>query len=152
MKKKVLVGGPARNAKRIVLAGGVFDILHYGHIHFLKNAKKLGDLLVVAIESDANVSRLKGPGRPIHSQAQRKEVLEALEFVDEVIILKDKMTDADYRELVEEVRPNIIAVTEGDPIIEKKRGHARTVLAEVVEIPKVEAASTTKIARLLEIE
>ncbi|HKC04500.1 MAG TPA: adenylyltransferase/cytidyltransferase family protein, partial [Patescibacteria group bacterium] len=52
-KKKVLVGGPARNAKRIVLAGGVFDILHYGHIHFLKQAKKLGDYLIVAMESDA---------------------------------------------------------------------------------------------------
>lgn len=135
-----------------VLVGGVFDILHYGHIHFLKNAKELGDYLVIAIESDANVSRLKGPGRPIHTQAQRKEILEALEFVDEVIILKDKMTDADYRELVERVRPNILAVTEGDLMIEKKRGHARTILAEIVEIPKIETASTTKIAKLLEIE
>lgn len=138
--------------KKKVLVGGVFDILHYGHIHFLKNAKKLGDYLVVAIESDANVSRLKGPGRPIHNQKQRKEVLEALSFVDEVIILKDKMTDADYRELVEKVRPFIIAVTKGDPILEKKRAHAASVHAKLIEIPKIHSASTTKIAKLLEIE
>ncbi|MBI3343244.1 adenylyltransferase/cytidyltransferase family protein, partial [Candidatus Gottesmanbacteria bacterium] len=58
-----------------ILVGGCFDLLHYGHIRFLEEAKKLGDHLVVALESDENVRRMKGEGRPIHTQAQRKEML-----------------------------------------------------------------------------
>lgn len=135
-----------------VLVGGCFDILHYGHIHFLKKAKSLGDYLVVALESDKNIKKLKGASRPIHDQNKRREILESLSFVDEVITLKDEMNDADYLELVNQIRPQIIAVTAGDPILEKKQAHARTVLAQVVEIPKIEIASTTQIAKLLELE
>lgn len=138
--------------KKKVLAGGVFDILHYGHVHFLREAKKLGDYLVVAIESDANVARLKGPTRPIHSQSQRKEMLDALKFVDEVIVLKDKMMDEDYNDLVARVRPLIIAVTAGDPILDKKKAQADSIGATVIEIPKIDVASTSKIAKLLELE
>ncbi len=135
-----------------VLVGGCFDILHYGHIHFLKKAKALGNYLVVALESDKNIKRLKGAGRPIHDQNKRREILESLNFVDEVIILKDEMHDSDYFELVERVRPFTIAVTAGDPMIKKKQSHAAKVGAKVVEIPKIEVASTSKIARLLEID
>jgi FAD synthetase len=135
-----------------VLVGGCFDILHYGHIHFLKRAKELGDYLVVALESDKNIQRLKGTNRPFHTQEQRREILESLKFVDEVIILKDEMHDSDYLELVNKVRPYLIAVTKGDNMIEKKRQHARTVLAKVIEIEKDEVPSTTQIAKLLEIE
>ena len=135
-----------------VLVGGVFDILHYGHIHFLKESKKLGDYLVVALESDANVRRLKGKKRPFHSQNQRREMLESLRFVDEVIILGESMRDEDYRKLVENVKPSAIAVTAGDPMLNKKKAHARRVLAEVVEIPKVDVPSTTEIAKILKIE
>lgn len=138
--------------KKKVLTGGVFDILHYGHVSFLKKAKKLGDHLVVAIESDANVKRLKGSGRPIHNQKQRKEILESLSFVDEVVILKDKMEDADYRELVENIKPLVIAVTSGDPILKKKKEHAGKVGAKVIEIQMIDVASTSKIAKLLNIE
>lgn len=135
-----------------VLVGGVFDIIHYGHIHFLREAKKLGDHLVVAIESDTNVGRLKGPGRPIHDQKKRREMLESLTYVNEVIILGDKMSDKDYRTLVKKVRPNIIAVTAGDPILAKKKSHAEMVGARVIEIPKIKVASTSQIARLLGLE
>jgi len=138
--------------KKTVLTGGVFDILHYGHISFLKKAKSLGDYLVIAIESDANVKRLKGEGRPIHSQEQRKEILESLGFVDEVLILKDVMHDPDYLDLVSKVHPSIIAVTAGDPILAKKQDHAKKVGAKVIEIPKIKVDSTSKIAKLLEIE
>ena len=139
-------------AKKKVLAGGCFDILHFGHIHFLKNARALGDYLIVALESDQNIRRLKGKGRPIHDQEKRREMLESLNFVDEVMILGPKMTDKDYEKLVLELKPNIIAVTAGDPILEKKRGHARKVNAKVIEIPKIKAASTSQIAKLLDLE
>jgi rfaE bifunctional protein nucleotidyltransferase chain/domain len=133
-----------------VLVGGVFDILHYGHISFLKKAKSLGNYLIVAIESDENVKRLKGDGRPIHSQTQRKEILESLKFVDEVIILKDKMTDDDYVEMVKKVHPAIIATTKNDPIAEKKLAQAKSVGARFVEIPKFRSHSTSMIVKLLE--
>ncbi|QQG41524.1 MAG: adenylyltransferase/cytidyltransferase family protein [Candidatus Woesebacteria bacterium] len=135
-----------------VLVGGCFDILHYGHIHFLKHAKALGNHLVIALESDKNIKKLKGVGRPIHDQNKRREVLESLNFVDEVIILKDEMRDSDYFELVDRVRPLVIAVTAGDPMIEKKKSHAFKVGAKVIEIPKIDSPSTTQIARLLELE
>jgi FAD synthetase len=138
--------------KKIVLVGGCFDILHYGHIHFLKNAKALGDYLIVALESDKNIKRLKGEKRPIHGQNQRREMLESLNFVDEVIILSDEMNDQDYIDLVTKVSPSIIAVTKGDPVIEKKKRQAEKIGATVIEIPKIEVPSTTQIAKLLEIE
>ena len=136
----------------VVLVGGCFDILHYGHIHFLKKAKALGDYLVVALESDKNIKRLKGKSRPIHDQNKRREMLESLSFVNEVVVLKDKMTDQDYQNLVARVRPFAIAVTEGDPILKKKQEQAKNIGAKVVEIPKINVPSTTKIAQLLKIE
>jgi len=150
--RKVLVGGPARNAKCIVLAGGCFDILHYGHISFLKKAKALGDKLIVAIESDKRVRMLKGPGRPIHTQDQRKEILESLKFVDKVIILKDKMIDRDYLDFVKKIHPSIIAVSGIDPILDKKKDQAIAVGAKVVKIPIIKTLSTTRIAKLLDID
>jgi len=141
-----------KKTKRIVLAGGCFDILHYGHIHFLKHARALGDHLVVALESDKNIKRLKGSERPIHDQEKRREILESLNFVDEVIILKDVMNDHDYFDLVDRVRPCTIAVTVGDPMIGKKKSHASKVGAKIVEVSKIDAPTTTQIAKLLELE
>lgn len=137
---------------KIVLVGGCFDILHYGHIHFLKKAKALGTYLIVALESDKNIKRLKGKNRPIHDQNKRREMLESLHFVDRVIILADEMQDADYIKLVKIVNPRIIAVTAGDPVIGKKRKQAEEVGAKLVEIPKINVPSTTKIAKLLGLE
>ena len=62
-------------SKKVVLVGGCFDVLHYGHIHFLSSAKNHGDQVVVALESDENVKTRKGSTRPIHTQAQRKAML-----------------------------------------------------------------------------
>lgn len=138
--------------RKIVLVGGVFDILHFGHISFLKKAKELGNYLIVALESDKNVKKLKGEKRPFHTQLQRKEILESLNFVDQVIILKDEMKDLDYEKMVVAIAPNVIAVTRGDKMLEKKRLHAAKVNAKVVEIPNIESYSTTRIAKLLMIE
>lgn len=68
--------------KKIVFTNGCFDILHAGHVRYLKQAKSLGDILVVALNTDASVKKLKGPKRPICSQSERAEVLSALESVD----------------------------------------------------------------------
>ncbi len=135
--------------KKIVLVGGCFDILHFGHIYFLKKAKSLGDYLVVALESDDNTRKLKGPKRPIHTQKQRAEILRSLRSVDKVISLPPF---PDYQELTNQVHPAIIAVTEGDPMLKKKEGHAVKVGAKLVVIPKIKMASTTQIAKLLKIE
>jgi rfaE bifunctional protein nucleotidyltransferase chain/domain len=135
-----------------VLVGGVFDILHYGHIQFLKKAKGLGDYLIVALESDKSVKRLKGEKRPIHGQYQRREMLESLHFVDRVIILKDEMKDQDYEKLVKIISPQIIAVTKGDPVIGKKRKQAEAVGAKLVEISRIKSPSTSQIAKLLKLE
>lgn len=129
-----------------VLVGGCFDILHYGHVHFLKNARKLGDYLVVILESDIRIKKIKGSLRPIHNQDQRKETLEALSFVNEVIILKDEMIDKDYEDIIRKINPQIIAITKGA----KTKTHAEVINAEVVEIEKIENPSTTKILSLLE--
>jgi FAD synthetase len=143
---------PKKNNKITVLAGGCFDILHYGHIHYLKESKKHGTHLVVAIESDANIRTMKGVKRPFHPQAVRKEILEYLTFVDEVIILKDKMKDEDYLQMVMKVAPDIITVTEGDPILEKKKSHAKKAGAKLIEIKKVKTSSTSEIAGIMGLE
>lgn len=135
-----------------VLVGGVFDILHFGHIHFLKEAKALGNYLIVIIESDQRVKKLKGSSRPFHNQNQRKEILESLKFVDEVIILKDEMSNQDYFDLITKIHPNIIAVTKGDPMYENKKRQAESIKANIFEIKKVQVPSTTQIAKLLGLE
>lgn len=135
-----------------VLVGGCFDILHFGHITFLKQAKMLGDSLIVALESDGNVKRVKGDMRPIHTQEQRKAMLEALSFVDEIIPLPPMNTDQEYVTFVQKIQPSTIAVTEGDPILEKKRQQANLVGANLVVIPKIRTPSTSQLAKLLGLE
>lgn len=135
--------------KNTVLVGGCFDILHFGHIYFLKKAKKLGDILVIALESDENTRKLKGPKRPIHTQKQRAEMLKSLSFVDKVILLPPS---PDYLSLVKKVKPDVIAATQGDPLIKNKEKLAKLVGAKVVMIPKIKTPSTTQIAKLLKIE
>lgn len=141
-----------RPMRKVVLVGGCFDILHYGHIYFLKEAKKLGNYLIVTLESDANTRKLKGPTRPIHNQKQRREILESLNFIDQVIELPDVMKDEDYSKLVNTISPNILAVTEGDPMIDKKTEQAKRIGAKVIEIAKAKVPSTTQIAKLIGLE
>lgn len=140
------------NRMKTVLVGGCFDLLHFGHISFLKNARALGDRLIVALESDENVTRMKGASRPIHTQQQRKLMLEALSVVDEVLSLPPMNTDAEYKTLVLDVHPSIIAITEGDMAQEKKQTHANTVGATLIVIPKIHTPSTSQLAKLLELE
>jgi rfaE bifunctional protein nucleotidyltransferase chain/domain len=85
-----LIDSWKKEGKKIVFTNGVFDILHVGHVTYLKQAQALGDVLVVGLNSDLSVKRLnKGPERPIHDEQARKQVLEALRFVDAVIIFQE---------------------------------------------------------------
>lgn len=93
-----------RFPSRIVFANGVFDILHQGHIEMLRWAKSLGSWLVVGLNSDASVRKLKGDTRPINPEAQRKKVLESLRFVDEVVVFDDVKATS----LIEEIRPEVV--------------------------------------------
>ena len=138
--------------KKIVLVGGCFDVLHFGHIEFLKQAKRLGDHLIVALEADENVRRRKGNARPIHTQTQRQAMLEALSFIDEVLPLSVMNTHEEYYNLVKNIRPTTIAITEGDPYSEHKQKQASSVGATVVEIQKIATPSTSQLAKLIGLE
>lgn len=138
--------------KKTVLVGGCFDILHYGHLKFLKEARKKGNFLVIALESDESTKKLKGPGRPIHSQKERKEILESISFVDKVIALPPLKNDSDYAKLVNKVKPAVIAITEGDSYKFKKMEHAKVSGAKLIEIKKIRDLSTTKLAKLIGLE
>lgn len=71
-----------QKGQKVVFANGCFDLIHGGHIHFFKKAKSLGDVLIVALNDDASVQKLKGPSRPIFPLSERFEVLEAIEYID----------------------------------------------------------------------
>jgi D-glycero-beta-D-manno-heptose 1-phosphate adenylyltransferase len=89
----------------VTLANGCFDLLHVGHVRYLKAAKQLGGRLIVAINSDDSVRALKGEGRPLMPAEERAEILSALADVDAVIIFPER----DVRALIREVRPNVQA-------------------------------------------
>jgi|SRR5579859_1896710 len=99
--------------KTIVLVTGVFDLLHEEHIKFLRAAKALGDFLVVGIESDARVRQIKGEGRPIESEQLRAQKLCNTRIPDAVFVLPEKFGDsADHKQLISEILPNYLAVSE----------------------------------------
>jgi len=132
-----------------VLVGGCFDIIHYGHIVFLSETKKHALKLIIALESDTNVRRMKGPNRPIHTQEQRKKMLESLIFVDKVISLPTMIKNDDYKNFVSKIKPDVIAITMGDPQAKNKRLYAKSIDAKVVVIRKVRTPSTSQLSRLL---
>jgi rfaE bifunctional protein nucleotidyltransferase chain/domain len=94
-----------REGKRLVLANGCFDLLHVGHVRYLQDARSLGDALLVGINSDRSVTRLKGPGRPIMTAADRAELVGSLASVDGVVIFEEDTADS----LVRALRPNVHA-------------------------------------------
>jgi rfaE bifunctional protein nucleotidyltransferase chain/domain len=134
--------------KEIVLCGGCFDILHTGHINFLAEAKKLGDLLVVLLESDKNVRRLKEKGRPVFSQKERAEVLSSIRSVDMIVLLPPMKTDEEYEKVVSLFKPKIIAVTCGDPLLSKKKIQAEKVKGKVKILPFIKKLSSSKLILL----
>ena len=126
--------------RRIVFTNGCFDLLHLGHVRYLEEAKSLGDIMVVAVNSDRSATQLKGPSRPINTQDERAEVLAALACVDYVTIFDEP----DPYRIISRLRPNVL-VKGGDWTIETTVG--RDILegegGKVVVIPYVKGISTT---------
>ena len=125
---------------KIVFTNGCFDILHTGHIRYLRKAAELGDILVVGVNSDASVKRLKGPDRPVNRVEDRTEILCALEFVDYVVVFEE---DTPYR-LIEMIQPDIL--TKGgdyapDEVVGKDIVEGRG--GKLVLIPFVDGKSTS---------
>lgn len=136
------LGGSSRS----VLVGGCFDVLHYGHLRFLQQARLLGDDLYIALEPDKSIYTKK-QRYAFHSQQQRAEILEALDIVTAVIKLPRLTDDAEYMNLVYAVKPDVIAITKGDPYGHEKGKQCSRVGAEIVEIPFEEGFSTTELLK-----
>lgn len=135
-----------RKEGEIVFSNGCFDILHLGHLDYLSQAADLGHKLILGLNSDASVSRLKGPSRPINDQKARASMLAALSFVDAVVFFEE---DTPY-ELIKAVQPDIL-VKGADYAIEEIVGHD-IVLARggrVIPINLLEGYSTTAILEKL---
>ena len=143
---------PKKSEGRIVLTGGCFDILHIGHVRFLSEAKGMGDYLVVLLESDKKVKELKGKDRPVFIQEERAEMLSALRSVDLIVLLQTMENDSDYFDLVRRIKPDMIAVTEGDPHIEMKRRQAEEVGAMLKRISLTKTFSTSKLTNIFGME
>ena len=129
--------------KKIVFTNGVFDILHPGHIRYLRDARALGDLLIVGVNSDRSVKALnKAPGRPINAEDERAEVLSALASVDAVVVFDENTP----HEIISAIQPDILVkgadwgenAIVGRDVVEARGG-------KVVRITLAEGYSTTKI-------
>jgi D-beta-D-heptose 7-phosphate kinase/D-beta-D-heptose 1-phosphate adenosyltransferase len=133
--------------ERVVFTNGCFDVLHIGHSRYLTQARALGDLLVVGLNSDRSVRALKGPARPIVPQSERRELLLALKAVDYVCIFDEETP----LKLIQEVRPDIL-VKGGDWPVEKIVGHefVASIGGRTMSLPYVEGNSTSDIIRRIQ--
>ena len=131
-----------RQGKKIVFTNGCFDILHVGHVRYLREAKKEGDVLVLALNSDSSVRAIKGEQRPIVPEEERADVMAALESVDYVTIFEE-LTPL---ELIETLKPDVL-IKGGDWEEDKIVGRdaVRRWGGQVIVIPEIKGASTTNI-------
>jgi rfaE bifunctional protein nucleotidyltransferase chain/domain len=127
---------------RVVFTNGCFDVLHRGHVEYLAAARRMGDVLVVGVNSDDSVCRLKGPGRPINPEGDRATVLAALEAVDAVTLFSEDTPLA----LIQRLLPDVL-VKGGDYEVSNIVGASEVAAAggEVVVVPLVPGRSTTNI-------
>lgn len=131
---------------KLVLAGGCFDILHFAHIKFLNKAKKEGDCLMLLLESDSRISKIKGNDRPINNQKQRAQILAALPTVNYIVMLNEMPNNNSYDRLISQLKPAIIATTAGDTGRKHKERQAQLTGAKVVDVIKrIDGISTSKL-------
>jgi len=128
--------------KKLVFTNGVFDVLHVGHVRYLKQARALGDALIVAINSDRAVRKLKGAGRPLMNEDERAEILAALRVVNYVTIFDDDSP----RSLIAELLPDVL-VKGGDYALDEIHGREEIEAAggRVVSVPFIEGVSSSGI-------
>lgn len=128
--------------RRLVFTNGCFDILHVGHVRYLREARALGDALLVAVNSDRSVRALKGAGRPVMNEEERAEMLAALASVDYVTVFDDESP----RALIAGILPDVL-VKGGDYALDEIHGREEVERAggRVLSLPFVEGASTTSI-------
>ena len=128
--------------QRLVFTNGVFDLLHVGHVRYLREARALGDALVIALNSDDSVRVLKGPTRPVNTQADRAEILRALSCVDRVVVFDEPRVTR----LIEAIKPHVYTKG-GDYTFEtlnpEERAALEGVSADIRILPMVEGKSTT---------
>ena len=133
-----------KSGKKVVWTNGCFDILHLGHIYYLEHAKKAGDILVVGLNSDSSIRKIKGPDRPIIPEAERARILSAIECVDYITVFND----AAPLNLLKKVKPDRY-VKGGDYTIDTINQDERRLMeqtgAEIVLMPQIEGASTTNV-------
>ncbi len=131
-----------RLGQQIVFTNGCFDLFHAGHVHCLRQARTLGDFLVVALNSDASVRRLKGEGRPLHQWSNRAAVLAAMECVDAVIAFEDDTPEG----LIEAIRPHVL-VKGGDYRLDQVVGRefVESHGGRVVLVPLLPGLSSTRL-------
>lgn len=137
-----IIDGLKRDGRRVVFTNGCFDLLHPGHTRYLVEARKLGDVLIVAVNSDRSVRVLKGPGRPITPESERAEILAALAAVDYVTIFDDLTPQA----VIARLLPHVL-VKGGDwgPTEIVGRAEVEAAGGRVVSIPVVPGHSTSSI-------
>lgn len=130
--------------RNVVLTNGVFDLLHTGHLYYLRQARQLGDALFVALNSDASVRALKGPRRPVQTELERAYALAALEFVQGILIFTTPRLTAEITAL----RPDVYAKA-GDYTLEKldpgERGALQSAGARIEFLPFLPGFSTTRL-------
>lgn len=131
-----------RDENKIVFTNGCFDLLHRGHVYYLAKAREMGDVLVIGLNSDSSVSRLKGEGRPLNNQNARAEVLGALGMVDHIILFEEDTP----LNLINTVKPDLL-VKGGDYKVEEIVGYKEVISwgGEVLTIPILPGYSTTSI-------
>jgi D-beta-D-heptose 7-phosphate kinase/D-beta-D-heptose 1-phosphate adenosyltransferase len=123
---------------KIVFTNGCFDILHIGHVRLLKQARNLGDYLIVGLNSDKSVTQLKGENRPIFNHYHRKEILESLRYVDEVIIFHEPTP----LELIKMIKPDILVK---GPDYQDKEIVGADLVSQVIILARDYDISTTQI-------
>jgi rfaE bifunctional protein nucleotidyltransferase chain/domain len=141
---RALIANARRRGRRVVFTNGCFDLIHVGHVRYLEQARRLGDLLVVAVNTDRSVRRIKGPPRPVVPQAQRAEVVAALGCVDYVVLFSTPTPQP----LIARVRPDIL-VKGADWSVDQIAGKAEVEAAggKVKTIPLSPGSSTTKLIK-----
>jgi D-beta-D-heptose 7-phosphate kinase/D-beta-D-heptose 1-phosphate adenosyltransferase len=131
-----------RTGKKVVFTNGCFDLLHIGHVRYLQAAKTLGDILVVALNTDASVRKLKGPTRPVQTENDRAEILAALECVDFTLLFGEETPER----IIKQIKPDALAKG-GDWKIEQIVGapFVQSYGGKVYSLPFVDGKSTTKL-------